>query len=156
QGENPLDNSAVHPEAYTLVRKMAKNLKLEVSELIGNREQIDNINPADYANDTIGLLGLTDILNELRKPGIDPRKAAAVFEFDAGINKISDIQPGMVLPGIVNNITHFGCFVSVGIKESGLVHISELRDEFVSDVSQVVKLHQHVKVRVLEVDADRK
>lgn len=155
-GEHPLDNSAVHPEAYAVVQKMARGAKLGVAELIGNRDEIAKINPENYTSETIGILALTDILNELKKPGIDPRKAAGVFEFDTAIKTLNDIRPGMVLPGIVNNITHFGCFVSVGIKESGLVHISELRDEFVSDVSQVVKLHQHVKVRVVEVDMERK
>lgn len=154
--KNPLDNSAVHPEAYTVVEKMAKDLKLKTSDLISNKEAIAKV-PADkYVTDIIGLLGLKDILKELEKPGLDPRKAAKVFEFDPNIRTIADLRTGMVLPGIVNNITNFGCFVDVGVKESGLVHISQLKEGFVSDVNEVVKLHQHVQVKVVEVDEARK
>lgn len=154
--KNPLDNSAVHPEAYTVVEKMAKDLKLKTADLISNKEAIAKV-PADkYVTDTIGLLGLKDILKELEKPGLDPRKAAKVFEFDPNIRTIADLRTGMILPGIVNNITNFGCFVDVGVKESGLVHISQLKEGFVSDVNEVVKLHQHVQVKVVEVDEARK
>lgn len=155
-GKNPLDNSSVHPESYGIVEKMAKDLKLSVSELIGNKEKTASIDPAKYVTETVGILSLKDILKELGKPGIDPRKSAKVFEFDASVKTIDDLRIGMVLPGIVNNITNFGCFVDVGIKESGLVHISQLKDGFVSDVNLVVKLHQHVQVKVLEIDAARK
>lgn len=155
-GKNPLDNSAVHPEAYPLVEKMAKDLKLSVSELIGNKEKIKNIQPEVYINETVGVLGIKDILKELEKPGLDPRKANKVFEFDPNIKTIADLKTGMILPGIVNNITAFGCFVDLGIKESGLVHISQLKAGFVSDVNEVVKLHQHVQAKVLEVDEVRK
>ena len=155
-GKNPLDNSAVHPEAYKLVEKMAKDLGLKTHDLIANKEKIQTINPEKYITEDIGILGIQDILKELEKPGLDPRKAAKVFEFDPNVKSINNLKPGMILPGIVNNITAFGCFVDVGIKESGLVHISQLKEGFVSDVNEVVKLHQHVQVRVVEVDEDRK
>ncbi|MDP9957894.1 uncharacterized protein J2X97_003568 [Epilithonimonas hungarica] len=154
--KNPLDNSAVHPEAYKTVEKMAKDLGLKTEDLISNKEKIALINPEKYVTDDIGILGIKDILKELEKPGLDPRKAAKVFEFDPNVKSIKDIRPGMILPGIVNNITAFGCFVDMGIKESGLVHISQLKDGFVSDVNEVVKLHQHVQVKVTEVDEARK
>ena len=156
EGKNPLDNSAVHPEAYSVVEKMAKNLKISVNELIANKEKIALIQPENYITETIGILGIKDILKELVKPGLDPRKAAKVFEFDPNVKTIKDVRTGMILPGIVNNITAFGCFVDIGVKESGLVHISQLKVGFVSDVNEVVKLHQHVQVKVVEVDEDRK
>ena len=154
--KNPLDNSAVHPEAYGIVEKMAIDLKVTVSDLIANKEKTILIKPENYITSEIGLLGLKDIIKELEKPGLDPRKSAKVFEFDANVKSIKDIRTGMILPGIVNNITNFGCFVDIGIKESGLVHISQLKAGFVSDVNEVVKLHQHVQVKVTEVDEDRK
>jgi uncharacterized protein len=154
--KNPLDNSAVHPEAYGIVEKMAKDLGIKTNELIANKEKIAQINPEKYITGDIGILGVKDILKELEKPGLDPRKAAKVFEFDPNVKKITDLKIGMILPGIVNNITAFGCFVDLGIKESGLVHISQLKDGFVSDVNEVVKLHQHVQVRVTEIDEARK
>jgi protein Tex len=156
EGKNPLDNSAVHPEAYKIVEKMAKDLAISVKELIGNKEKIKTIEIERYKTDTVGVLALKDILKELVKPGLDPRKTAQVFEFDPSIKTISDIRPGMILNGIVNNITAFGCFVDIGVKESGLVHISQLKEGFVSDVNSVVKLHQQVQVKVLEVDEARK
>ena len=155
-GKNPLDNSSVHPEAYSMVEKMAKDLKISVNELIANKEKIALIKPENYTNETIGILGIKDILKELLKPGLDPRKAAKVFEFDPNVKTIKDVRTGIILPGIVNNITAFGCFVDIGIKESGLVHISQLKSGFVSDVNEVVKLHQHVQVKVVEVDEERK
>ena len=154
--KNPLDNSAVHPEAYKTIEKMAKDLGIKTEELISNKEKVALINPERYVTDDIGILGIRDILKELEKPGLDPRKAAKVFEFDPNVKSIKNLNPGMVLPGIVNNITAFGCFVDLGIKESGLVHISQLKDGFVSDVNEVVKLHQHVQVKVVEVDEARK
>jgi uncharacterized protein len=154
--KNPLDNSAVHPETYGIVEKMAKDLKVTVSDLIANKEKTALIKPENYITSEIGLLGLKDIIKELEKPGLDPRKSAKVFEFDANVKSIKDVRTGMILPGIVNNITNFGCFVDIGIKESGLVHISQLKAGFVSDVNEVVKLHQHVQVKVTEVDEDRK
>lgn len=155
-GKNPLDNSAVHPEAYGIVEKMAKDLKISLTELIGNKEKISQIKPENYTNETVGILGIKDILKELEKPGLDPRKAAKVFEFDPNVRTINDLRTGMILPGIVNNITAFGCFVDIGIKESGLVHISQLKAGFVSNVNEVVKMHQHVQVKVVEVDDARK
>jgi len=155
-GKNPLDNSAVHPEAYKIVEQMAKDLKISIAELIGNKEKISQVKLEDYISPEIGILGLKDILKELEKPGLDPRKSAKIFEFDPNVKSIKDLRTGMILPGIVNNITAFGCFVDVGIKESGLVHISQLKAGFVSDVNEVVKLHQHVQVKVVEVDESRK
>lgn len=155
-GKNPLDNSAVHPESYKMVEKMAKDLGVKVNELIGNKEKISQIKPENYITENVGILGIKDILKELEKPGLDPRKAAKIFEFDPNVKTIADVRSGMILPGIVNNITAFGCFVDIGIKESGLVHISQLKDGYVSDVNEVVKLHQHVQVKVVEVDEARK
>ncbi|MCL9804113.1 RNA-binding transcriptional accessory protein [Flavobacterium amniphilum] len=155
-GKNPLDNSAVHPESYKMVEKMAKDLGVKVNELIGSKEKISQIKPENYISENVGILGIKDILKELEKPGLDPRKAAKIFEFDPNVKTISDVRSGMILPGIVNNITAFGCFVDIGIKESGLVHISQLKDGYVSDVNEVVKLHQHVQVKVVEVDESRK
>lgn len=155
-GKNPLDNSAVHPETYKIVEQMAKDLKISVKELIGNKEKISQIKLENYSTSEIGILTLKDIVKELEKPGLDPRKSAKVFEFDPNVKSIKDLRSGMILPGIVNNITAFGCFVDVGVKESGLVHISQLKEGFVSDVNEVVKLHQHVQVKVVEVDEDRK
>ena len=154
--KNPLDNSAVHPESYKLVEKMAKDLGLKTDDLIANKEKIQTILPEKYITETIGILGIKDILKELEKPGLDPRKAAKVFEFDPTVKSIKNLKIGMILPGIVNNITAFGCFVDLGIKESGLVHISQLKEGFVSDVNEVVKLHQHVQVKIVEVDEARK
>ena len=155
-GKNPLDNSAVHPEAYGIVEKMAKDLQLSVNDLIANKEKTALIKPENYITPEIGLLTLKDIIKELEKPGLDPRKPAKVFEFDPSVKTIKDLKTGMILPGIVNNITAFGCFVDIGTKESGLVHISQLKAGFVSDVNEVVKLHQHVTVKVVEIDEDRK
>ncbi|HEY1193290.1 Tex family protein [Flavobacterium sp.] len=154
--KNPLDNSAVHPEAYPVVEKMAKDLNISLNDLIANKEKTALIKAEKYVTPEIGLLTLKDIIKELEKPGLDPRKSAKVFEFDANVKSIKDLKTGMILPGIVNNITNFGCFVDIGIKESGLVHISQLKAGFVSDVNEVVKLHQHVDVKVTEVDEDRK
>lgn len=155
-GKNPLDNSAVHPEAYAIVEKMAKDLGIKTHELVANKEKISQISPENYITSEIGILTLKDILKELEKPGLDPRKAAKIFEFDPNVRTIKDLKTGMILPGIVNNITAFGCFVDIGTKESGLVHISQLKAGFVSDVNEIVKLHQHVQVKVLEVDEARK
>ena len=155
-GKNPLDNSAVHPEAYPIVEKMAKDLGIKTNELIANKEKIAQIKPENYITAEIGILTLKDILKELEKPGLDPRKAAKIFEFDPNVRSISDLRTGMILPGIVNNITAFGCFVDLGIKESGLVHISQLKEGYVSDVNEEVKMHQHVQVKVVEVDEARK
>ena len=155
-GKNPLDNSSVHPEAYKIVEKMAKDLGIKTIDLIANEEKIKQIAPEKYTTEDIGILGIKDILKELLKPGLDPRKTSKVFEFDPNIKIFEDLKTGMVLPGIVSNITAFGCFVDIGIKENGLVHISQLKDGFVSDPSEVVKLHQQVKVKIIEIDTERK
>lgn len=154
--KNPLDDSAVHPESYSVIAKMAKDEKCSVSDLIGNKEVLQKIELEKYTSATIGLPTLKDIISELEKPGLDPRETAKVFTFNQDIRTISDLHEGQLLPGIVNNITNFGCFVDIGIKESGLVHVSNLADKFVSDVSSIVSLHQQVIVKVLEVDVARK
>ena len=155
EGDNPLDNSAVHPEAYPIVHKMAKDLGLPTEKLIGNKKAIATIDIQKYITDEVGVLYLKDVLKELEKPGLDPRQAAKAFAFDPNVKTFDDVRVGMVLPGIVNNITAFGCFVDIGLKESGLVHISQLKDGYVSDVNEVVKLHQQVEVKVTEVDEAR-
>ena len=155
-GKNPLDNSSVHPEAYRIVEKMAKDFGIKTIDLIANEEKIKQITPEKYTTEDIGILGIKDILKELLKPGLDPRKTSKVFEFDPNIKTFEDLKTGMILPGIVSNITAFGCFVDIGIKENGLVHISQLKDGFVSDPSEVVKLHQQVKVKIIEIDTERK
>lgn len=154
--ENPLDNSAVHPESYAIVERMAKDLKCTVDELIKNQELRKKIDPKKYITETIGMPTLTDILNELEKPGRDPRQQIKAFEFDKNVRSIDDLQVGMELPGIVTNITNFGCFVDIGIKENGLVHVSQLADQYVSAPTTIVSIHQHVRVRILSVDTERK
>lgn len=156
EAKNPLDNSAVHPESYHVVEKMAKDNGCEVIDLLKDESIRSKIKLEKYVTDKIGLPTLNDIMQELSKPGRDPRKAIKVFEFAEGIYKIDDLVPGMVLPGIVTNITNFGAFVDVGVKQDGLVHISQLADRFISNPNDVVKLHQHVKVKVTEVDVARK
>lgn len=154
--ENPLDNSAVHPESYHIVKKMAKDLKVQTNELIGNSSLISNIDAEKYVSEKTGLPTIKDILTELEKPGLDPRQKALIVQFDKNIRKIEDLKTGMKLQGIVNNITNFGCFVDIGIKESGLVHISKLANEFISDVNSVIHLNQIVEVTVTDVDLERK
>ncbi len=154
--QNPLDNSAVHPESYSIVEKMAKDKGCNLKDLIINEELRKGIKLNDYITQEVGLPTLKDIINELEKPGRDPRQIIKVFEFDKNIYSIDDLREGMVLPGIVTNITNFGAFVDVGIKQDGLVHISQLANQFISDPNQVVSLHQHVRVKVMEVDKMRK
>ena len=154
--KNPLDNSAVHPESYAVVEHIAKDLKCTVDELIKCKETRSKIDLKKYVTDKVGLPTLTDILAELEKPGRDPRQAIKVFEFDKNVKTIDDLKEGMTLPGIVTNITNFGCFVDVGIKENGLVHISQLCRDFVSDPTTVVSIHQHVQVKVVSIDRERK
>ena len=154
--ENILDNSAVHPESYHVVATMAKDLNSSVKELINDKSLRQKIDLSKYISDNIGLATLTDIMDELEKPGRDPRTKVLVFEFSEQVRTIEDLNEGMMLPGIVTNITNFGCFVDVGIKENGLVHISELADKFVSNPADIVSLHQHVEVKVLSVDKHRK
>ncbi len=154
--ENPLDNSSVHPEAYPIIKQMAKDIGISVAQLIGNKQAIATIKLEKYKNDKVGELYLKDMLKELEKPGIDPRTTAKAFAFDPNVKTFDDIRVGMVLPGIVNNITAFGCFVDIGVKESGLVHISQLKEGYVADVNEVVKLHQIVEVKVIDKDEIRK
>jgi uncharacterized protein len=154
--DNPLDNSAVHPESYPVAEQMAKDLQCSVNELIGNKTLIGKIDIEKYKGGSVGTETLSDILQELEKPGRDPRTKVQVLEFDSNIHNINDLREEMILPGIVTNITDFGCFVDFGIKENGLVHISELADRFVSNPTEVVSLHQHVQVKVLSVDLARK
>lgn len=156
QAPNPLDNSAVHPESYPIVEQMAKDLHCSVNDLIKDKELRSKIDLKKYITDTVGLPTLTDILQELDKPGRDPRQKIQVFEFDKNVRTLDDLQEGMELPGIVTNITNFGCFVDIGIKENGLVHVSQLADRFISDPTEVVRIHQHVRVKVMSIDRERK
>lgn len=154
-GENPLDQSAVHPESYHIVEKMAKKLNVNVKELIGNKELIARIQPADFIEENFGKETVTDILSELEKPGRDPRKHFEVFEFDKNIRNISDLRTGMTLNGIVTNITAFGAFVDIGVHQDGLVHISQMSNRYVKDPNEVVKLNQKVRVTVTAIDTER-
>ena len=156
QAKNPLDNSAVHPESYPIVEQMAKDLNCTVADLIKDKELRSKIDLKKYVTDTVGLPTLTDILQELDKPGRDPRQKIQVFEFDKNVRTLDDLQEGMELPSIVTNITNFGCFVDIGIKENGLVHVSQLADRFVSNPADVVRIHQHVRVKVMSIDHERK
>lgn len=156
QSKNPLDNSAVHPESYPMVESIAKDLHCTVEELIKNKELRTRIDIKKYVTPTVGLPTLTDIMQELDKPGRDPRQQIKAFEFDKDVKTIDNLAEGMELPGIVNNITNFGCFVDIGIKENGLVHVSQLADKFVSDPTTIVSMHQHVRVKVLSIDRERK
>ncbi len=155
-GTNPLDDSSVHPERYALIKKIAKDVNTKTEELIGNTKVLKEIKLQNYVTDSYGLPTLQDIIKELEKPGLDPREKAKAFSFDENIKTIDDVRIGMVLPGIVNNITNFGCFVDIGIKESGLIHISNMSDTFVKDINEHVSLQQQVTVKVLEVDVARK
>jgi uncharacterized protein len=154
--ENPLDNSAVHPESYPIVEAMAKDMNCKVNDLINDKELKNKIQPDRYLSEKTGMPTLQDIMQELDKPGRDPRQNIQIFEFDPNIRLITDLREGQTLPGIVNNITNFGCFVDIGIKEKGLVHVSNMADRFVSDPSEIVSIHQHVQVKVLSVDLERK
>nr|WP_288981595.1 Tex family protein [uncultured Allomuricauda sp.] len=155
-GDNPLDDSAVHPESYGLVSKMAKDQGVSLNEIVGNKSALQSIDLTSYCTESIGMPTLEDILKELEKPGLDLREKAKVFTFNQNIKEITDLRQGQLLPGIVNNITNFGCFVDIGIKESGLIHISNLSDTFVKDVNEHVSLHQQVVVKVLDVNVARK
>ncbi|RYU95057.1 Tex family protein [Emticicia agri] len=154
--KNPLDNSAVHPETYAIVEKMAKDLGLKVADLVNNAQIKSKINLNNYVTATVGLPTLNDILSELQKPGRDPREALEEFEFASDVHKIEDLREGMVLPGIVTNITAFGCFVDVGVHQDGLVHVSQMANRFIKDPNEVVKVHQKVQVKVTEIDIPRK
>ncbi|MBQ1886355.1 MAG: S1 RNA-binding domain-containing protein, partial [Bacteroidales bacterium] len=152
---NPLDNSAVHPERYSLVEKMASDAGCSVGELVGNPEKIDSIRLEDYVGEGVGLPTLKDIVQELKKPGRDPSESAKDFEFSAEISTIEDLREGMELPGIVTNLTAFGAFVDIGIKQNGLIHVSNMGRKFVRSAADVLKLHQQVKVSVIGVDLKR-
>jgi len=156
EGKNPLDDSAVHPESYAIVKQMAKDAGKPISDLIGNKSELQRINLNNYKTETVGLPTLKDIIEELEKPGLDRREKAKVFTFDQNIRSITDLRDGQLLPGIINNITNFGCFVDIGIKESGLIHISNLSDTFVKDVNAHVQLQQQIIVKVISVDISRK
>ncbi len=156
EATNPLDNSSVHPEAYYMVEKIARDMEVEVKELIGNEKLCNQINIQRYADDKIGLLTLTDIVEELKKPGRDPRSMAKVFSFAEGIHTINDLEMGMVLPGIVTNLTNFGAFVDVGVHQDGLVHISEIADRYVANPAEVLCVHQQIKVKVIQLEKERK
>jgi uncharacterized protein len=153
--KNPLDNSAVHPESYAVVSKMAKDNSCTVDQLIADKEKRSHIDIKQYVTDTVGLPTLTDIMKELEKPGLDPRDQIEEFEFDPNVTSVDDLEEGMILPGIVTNITKFGAFVDIGVHQDGLVHISQLANRYVKDANEVVKLHQHVRVMVKEVDRRR-
>ncbi len=154
-GINPLDNSAVHPESYYIVEKMAADLNASVVDLLKDENLRKKIDPSHYINDKIGMPTLTDIMNELEKPGLDPRTVIKVFEFDPNVHTIDDLKIGMILPGIVTNITRFGCFVDIGVHQDGLVHISQMADRFITDPMDIVKIHEHVWVKVIEIDKVR-
>lgn len=154
--KNPLDNTAVHPESYAVVEQMAKDLGCSIPELIASKELRLKIQPERYLSPTVGMPTLKDILQELEKPGRDPRGPIKLFEFDKNVRTLNDLREGMELPGIVGNITNFGAFVDIGIKENGLVHLSQLAERFVSDPNEVVSIHQHVRVKVLSIDVERK
>jgi uncharacterized protein len=155
EGDNPLDASAVHPEAYDVVLKMAKDMEMEVKQLIGNADVVNKIPSQKYVTETIGAHTIQDILKELKKPGLDPRSEAQAFEF-ASIYSIEDVQPGMIVPGIVTNITRFGAFVDIGVKQDGLVHVSEISHTYITDPNEALKLNDKVQVKVVEVDVPRK
>jgi uncharacterized protein len=153
-GTNPLDNSAVHPECYELVEQMAKKLEVQISELVGKKEVVDQLQKSDFPE--LDTYTFQDVINELKKPGLDPRKKVKVLEFDSAIRSIEDLRSGMILPGIVTNVTAFGAFVNIGIKENGLIHKSQLADTYVDDPTKFISLHEHVQVQVVEIDAVRK
>jgi len=155
-GENPLDDSAVHPESYEIVEEMAKSLGVSIKELLGNESLLKKIRLEDFVRGNIGIESLSDIINEMKKPGLDIREKISEFQFSEHLQSIDDLQEGLVYPGIINNITNFGCFVDLGIKENGLIHISNLSNQFVSDPNEIVKLHQKVQVKVLSIDKERK
>ena len=155
QSKNPLDNSAVHPESYPIVEQMAKDMDCSVKDLIDKKELRKQINLNNYVTKETGLPTLKDIMSELEKPGRDPRKQIKIFEFDQSIRSMDDLEPGMIVPGIINNVTNFGAFVDIGIKQNGLIHISNMANRYVSNPADVVKLHQHVQVKILEIDKER-
>lgn len=155
-GDQPLDKSAVHPERYNLVKKAAKEHQMTIDELVGNSEKIDQIDWKKYTSEEVGQYTINDLIEELKKPGRDPRKKAKVLEFDPTLRTIADVKPGMLVNGIITNVTNFGAFVNIGIKENALIHISELADRYISDPMEVVKLHEHLTIKIIGVDEQRK
>jgi uncharacterized protein len=156
EASNLLDNSAVHPESYSVVEAMASDLRCSIADLMREKTIRNSIRLDQYLSEKTGMPTLQDIMQELDKPGRDPRASIQVFEFDPNVKTFADLREGQTLPGIISNITRFGCFVDIGIKENGLIHISNLADRFVSDPTEVVSLHQHVQVKVLSIDPERK
>jgi uncharacterized protein len=155
EGTNPLDASAVHPEAYPIIKKIAADLNVDVKELVGNETLLKTVEPKKYVTEQIGVFTIQDVLKELKKPGLDPRSSLEQFEF-AAIYKIEDAQVGMVVPGVVTNITRFGAFVDIGVKQDGLVHVSEISHTFITDPNEILKLNDKVMVKITEVDIPRK
>ena len=155
-GDNPLDNTAVHPESYGIVERMAKDSGVSLEEFIKNAELRKKVVLSKYVTSSVGMPTLTDIMDALNKRGLDPRQQAKAFSFDPNVHEIEDLRAGMVLPGLVSNITAFGAFVNVGVHQDGLVHISQLADKYVSSPSDVVKLGQQVMVRVVDIDLKRR
>ena len=154
--KNPLDNSSIHPESYYLVEKISKKLKVKTIELFENKEALDKLNVEDFIDKQHGVLSIKQIISELEKPNIDPRRKQKHFEFDKSVRSMHNLKEGMLLPGLISNITTFGAFVNLGVKQDGLVHKSQLADRYVSDPIEVVRLNQQVIVKVLSVDVDRK
>ena len=155
-GDNPLDYTAVHPEQYTIVTKIASKLGVSINQLVGNTDMISNVNTDEFISNSIGNSTFKDILKELEKPGRDPRKKFKTFKFDANIKSINDVKPGTILPGIITNITAFGAFVDIGVKESALLHKSQIANEFVSNPGDYLRLNQQLQVKVIDVDIERK
>jgi len=156
EGKHPLDASAVHPESYPIVEQMARDLGCTIEKLMTESSYRERVRLKDYVNDQVGLPTLQDIMAELAKPGRDPRPEFEAFAFDSSVNAIEDVKAGMTLPGVVTNVTKFGAFVDIGVHQDGLIHISELADRYVADPNEIVKVQQKVRVRVLEVDLERK
>jgi len=155
-GDQPLDNSAVHPESYSLVSRMAKQLKTNSKTLVGNATLSEKLKPEDYANDQFGLPTVVDIISELGKPGRDPRSEFRAVKFNDKVNSLADLKPGMVLEGVVTNVTHFGAFTDIGVHQDALIHISQLSNDYVSDPNEIVAVGDAVQVKVLEIDIPRK
>ncbi len=155
-GKNPLDDTGVHPESYPIVNKILKDLKLDITQLVAKDELLNKINLADYVDDKIGMPTLKDIISELKKPGLDPRSTAQAIHFDEGIESISDLFVGQILTGVVTNLTKFGAFLDIGIKESALLHISQIVNKFISDPAQELSINQEIKVKIIDIDIDRK
>jgi uncharacterized protein len=156
ESDNPLDFSAVHPESYPIVNRMAKKAGCSVADLMKSEDLRKQIKLEDFISDKVGMPTLTDIMTELSKPGRDPREKFELFEFDKNVNSMDDLKPGMILDGLVTNITNFGAFVDIGVHQDGLIHVSQMADKYIKDPNEIVKLNQKVRVKVLEVDKERR